>query len=84
MDLHKFSISQLLDGLKNKQFSSTELTKHYLKRISKHDDDLNSYISVTEDLALKQADAADKRYHDDKALPLDGICLLYTSPSPRD
>ena len=77
MDLHKFSISQLLDGLKNKQFSSTELTKHYLKRISKHDDDLNSYISVTEDLALKQADAADKRYHDDKALPLDGIPLAH-------
>ena len=77
MDLHKFSISQLLDGLKNKQFSSSELTKHYLKRISKHDDDLNSYISVTEDLALKQADAADKRYHDDKALPLDGIPLAH-------
>lgn len=32
-DLHRLSIRELTEGLANAQFSSRELTQHYLKRI---------------------------------------------------
>jgi Asp-tRNA(Asn)/Glu-tRNA(Gln) amidotransferase A subunit family amidase len=34
-DLHRLSIRELSEGLKQAQFSSRELTEHYLKRIAK-------------------------------------------------
>lgn len=34
-DLHRLSIRELTEGLANAQFSSRELTQHYLKRIEK-------------------------------------------------
>ena len=77
MNLHELSLKQMLDGLRNKDFSSVELTNHYLSRISEFDSQLNSYISVTSDLALIQAEAADKRYQDNEALSLDGIPLAH-------
>ncbi len=46
-------------ALENREFSSVEITRHYLDRIAKIDDELNSYITVCEDRALKQARAAD-------------------------
>ena len=36
-DLHRLSIRELSEGLKQAQFSSRELTEHYLKRIANFD-----------------------------------------------
>ncbi|WP_029920882.1 Asp-tRNA(Asn)/Glu-tRNA(Gln) amidotransferase subunit GatA [Nevskia soli] len=58
--MHELSLRELGEGLRAKKFSSRELTGHYLGRISQHDKALNSYITVTADRALAQADAADK------------------------
>ncbi|MBT4885045.1 MAG: Asp-tRNA(Asn)/Glu-tRNA(Gln) amidotransferase subunit GatA [Legionellales bacterium] len=58
--LHELPLKQLHLGLKNKDFTSKELTEHYLDRIAKHGADLNSFISVTTEHALEQAQAADK------------------------
>ena len=58
-------------------FTSTELTSHYLERIEKHDKQLNSFISVTSDHALEQAKAADQRYKNEDAVPLDGIPIAH-------
>ena len=55
--MHKLSIAELSKGLKNKEFSSVELTQHYLDRIEVSS--LNSYITVTDELALSQAKQAD-------------------------
>ena len=57
MMMHNLSVAALIKGLKNKDFSSVELTQHYLSRINKSK--LNAFISVTEDLALAQANEAD-------------------------
>jgi aspartyl-tRNA(Asn)/glutamyl-tRNA(Gln) amidotransferase subunit A len=57
--LHELSLRQLAEGLRARQFSSVELTKHYLGRIAAHDPALNSYVTVTADRALAQAAAAD-------------------------
>ena len=77
MDLHKLSLKEQLEGLKNSEFTSVELTSHYLKRISDHDEKFNSFITVTEDNALIQAQAADERYKKDKSLPLDGVPIAH-------
>ena len=69
--MHKFSVAELSKGLKNKDFSSVELTKHYLRRIDRSD--LNAFITVTEDLALSQAREADSRLAKGNANVLTGI-----------
>jgi len=69
--MHKFSVAKLSKGLKNKDFSSVELTKHYLSRIDRSD--LNAFITVTEDLALSQAREADSRLTKGNANVLTGI-----------
>ena len=48
MELHKLSLIKQLEGLKKNEFSSVELTSHYLKRISEHDEKLNSFIPPKE------------------------------------
>jgi aspartyl-tRNA(Asn)/glutamyl-tRNA(Gln) amidotransferase subunit A len=60
MDLINLTIKQAQKGLKNKEFSSVDLAKAYLKQIKKTDKDLNAFLSVTENLALMAAEFADK------------------------
>ena len=77
MELHELTLKEQLEGLKNSTFSSVELTDHYLKRIKAIDPDINSYITVTEELALSQAKEADTRYNNNNPLDLDGIPLAH-------
>jgi len=69
--LHKLTVTELSKGLKNKEFSSVELTKHFLDRINQSD--LNAFITVTDDLALNQAKAADTKIANGSAGILTGI-----------
>ena len=55
------SITQSKAGLKEKKFSATELTQAYLDRIKATDDKLKAYITVTEEVALKQAKEIDEK-----------------------
>jgi aspartyl-tRNA(Asn)/glutamyl-tRNA(Gln) amidotransferase subunit A len=54
------SIADLAKGLRSGEFSSQELTQTFLGRIKRHGS-LNCYITVTEELALREAKAADAR-----------------------
>jgi len=69
--MHRLTIAELSKGLKNKEFSSAELTEHFLARINQSD--LNAFITVTDDLALDQAKAADKKIANGSAGILTGI-----------
>ena len=40
--MHKLTVAELSKGLKNKEFSSVELTEHFLARINRSD--LNAFI----------------------------------------
>ena len=71
MNMHKLTVAELSKGLKNKEFSSVELTKHFLARINRSD--LNAFITVTDDLALDQARAADEKIANGSAGILTGI-----------
>jgi aspartyl-tRNA(Asn)/glutamyl-tRNA(Gln) amidotransferase subunit A len=77
MELNSLTLKQQLDGLNDSSFSSTELTQDYLNRIKTKDISINSYITVTEELALKQAKEADLRYKKGQALELDGIPIAH-------
>ena len=59
--MHQFTLAEIARGLADKQFSSEELTRSLLARIAQLDPQLNSFITVTEELALSQATAADTR-----------------------
>ncbi|MBF7688651.1 Asp-tRNA(Asn)/Glu-tRNA(Gln) amidotransferase subunit GatA [Acinetobacter rathckeae] len=76
-DLHRLTIKELSSGLKQRDFSSRELTQHYLNRIAKIDPQINSYVTATPELALAQADAADIALNAGNAHPLAGIPLAH-------
>ena len=75
--MHTKSVSDLGDALRRKQFSSVELTTHFLDRIATHDDSLNSFITVTEDIALAEASRADQRRRAGEENPLLGIPIAH-------
>lgn len=59
--MYKKTISELATGLAKKEFSSVELTEHFLQRIRTLDEKLNCFITVTPEKALADAKAADQR-----------------------
>jgi aspartyl-tRNA(Asn)/glutamyl-tRNA(Gln) amidotransferase subunit A len=75
--MHNKTLSELSASLHNGDISSVELTQHYLDRIKKHNGDLNAFITVTEDNALKQAKAADQQLQQKTAGVLTGIPMAH-------
>ena len=73
--MHNKTIAELALGLRNKDFSSEELTRYTLARIESRDKELNSFITVTSDYAIEQAKAADRRIASGDMTPLTGIPL---------
>jgi aspartyl-tRNA(Asn)/glutamyl-tRNA(Gln) amidotransferase subunit A len=73
-DLTKLDLITTIESLKNKDFSSEELTKSYIKNIedNKH---LNSFITETFDLALESAKKSDQKFAKNEARILEGIPL---------
>jgi len=76
-DLHTQTLVELAAGLKARRFSSVELTRHFLKRIEQFNGELNAYITVTPELALSQAAAADVQLAAGKGGPLTGLPLAH-------
>lgn len=73
MELKNLKIAELREALDSKKVSAREVTEYYLDRIKKYDSELECYITVTEEKALKQADAAQKRIDEGKSSALTGI-----------
>ncbi len=73
-DLTKLNLIETVRGLKNKDFSSVELTKSYIKNIEANSN-LNAFITTTFDLALEQAKISDENIANNKARELEGIPL---------
>ena len=58
--MHNKTLAELRDGLVAGDFSSSELTRHFLDRIAALDGAYNSFITVTEEAAMTAAAHADK------------------------
>jgi len=77
MAMHNKTLTQLSQDLASKQYSSVELTQHFLDRIHAAQPSLNAFITITDEQALAQAAAADQRLADGDATPLTGIPIAY-------
>jgi aspartyl-tRNA(Asn)/glutamyl-tRNA(Gln) amidotransferase subunit A len=71
--LHELTIAEIQLLLQQKQFSSREITGHFLDRIAQQNSIYNCYISVDNDGALNAADAADKAIATGANGPLLGV-----------
>lgn len=73
-ELAFYSILQLASLIKNKKISSVALTQFFISRIKKYSDTIQCLISLTEDIAMQQAKAADAEIAKGKYRgPLHGI-----------
>jgi aspartyl-tRNA(Asn)/glutamyl-tRNA(Gln) amidotransferase subunit A len=75
--MHNLTITELIDGLKNRVFSSTEITQHFLARIRNLDSEFNSLITLTENQALKAAKTADQLIAAGNAPELCGVPIVH-------
>ncbi len=73
-ELTKLTIRQTLDGLKNKKFSSTEVTSAYIKNIEQNRH-LNAFITESFDAAMASAKKSDENIAAGKIGDLEGIPL---------
>jgi aspartyl-tRNA(Asn)/glutamyl-tRNA(Gln) amidotransferase subunit A len=70
-ELRKLSLVEMRDGLRAKKFSAVELATEHLDAIEKSN--LNAFITVTRDVALAQAKAADAKLAKGQAGLIEGI-----------
>ena len=75
--LHARSLSELSRGLSDGEFTSRELAESLLQRIDEHQERLNAFITVTTEIALRQADAADKARANGDAGALNGLPIVH-------
>ena len=73
----ELSLAQMAQGLRQKTFSSRELTQAFLDRISQLNPRINAFITVTAETALQQAEQADARLAQSDASPLTGLPLAH-------
>lgn len=75
-ELHTLTIHEAGDLLRQRKISSVELTQAHLDRIRAVEDKVKAFTLVTDELALKQAEEADRRFASGENLsPLTGIPL---------
>ncbi|MFK8028626.1 MAG: Asp-tRNA(Asn)/Glu-tRNA(Gln) amidotransferase subunit GatA [Gammaproteobacteria bacterium] len=75
--MHRLSVLELSRGLAAGEYSSVELTRHFLDRIDSNNDRLNAFISVTPERAMAQAAKADERIKAGNAHALTGVPLAH-------
>jgi aspartyl-tRNA(Asn)/glutamyl-tRNA(Gln) amidotransferase subunit A len=73
--LNDLSLAEAREGLRNKQFSATELAQAHLDAIEAANAALNAFVLVTPERALEMARASDARIKQDEAGALEGIPL---------
>jgi len=77
VSLHHLSVAELARGLRAREFSSVELTAHYLERIAGANPRLNAFVTLCAERALEQARQADGRIAAGAGGPLTGVPLAH-------
>jgi aspartyl-tRNA(Asn)/glutamyl-tRNA(Gln) amidotransferase subunit A len=60
MNIKGLTIKKIHHGLVKKEFSSKELTKSFFDFIKKEDKNINAFLTLSEDLAIKQSEKVDE------------------------
>jgi aspartyl-tRNA(Asn)/glutamyl-tRNA(Gln) amidotransferase subunit A len=74
-DLTKLTIAEAREGLKNKDYTSSELTEAFLTNIEGANGALNAYVAVTADKAREMAKGSDEKLAKGEGGALEGIPL---------
>jgi len=73
-ELYTLSITEAGEMLRRREISSVELTRAHLDRIRAVEDKVKAFTLITDELALQQAEEADRRFsHGATVSPLTGI-----------
>jgi aspartyl-tRNA(Asn)/glutamyl-tRNA(Gln) amidotransferase subunit A len=75
MKLHELTISEAHNLLKKKEITSRELTRGVFDRIAAVEGKVDAFISLSEELAMAQAEHADSVIAGGQCSPLTGIPL---------
>ena len=75
--MHNKTLTELSKGLRSGEFSSVELTRHFLNRIDQLDGVYNSFITVTAEQALAQAAVADQQLAKGNTPALCGVPMAH-------
>ncbi|RUR10673.1 Asp-tRNA(Asn)/Glu-tRNA(Gln) amidotransferase subunit GatA [Legionella sp. km772] len=70
--MEQLSLAQLANALQKKEFSSFELTQHFIRKIN-NNQNLNAFISIDEENALQTAKNADEQLKTGDSRTLTGI-----------
>src|SRR6202049_1210774 len=76
-DLHDRTVAELAAALRARQVSSVELTQALLERVTRHQSQLNAFISITAEAALLEAAQADARLSRKDGGPLTGVPIAH-------
>ncbi len=77
MSLHLRTAAELARGIRAGEFSSEEVTRHFLGRIERGGARLNAFITVTADRAVAEARRADVEIARGEGGPLAGVPLAH-------
>lgn len=69
MNITELTVRQLAQALERKEISAREAAQSYLNAIAEKDGQVGAYLTVTEELALRQADAVDQKRAAGETLP---------------
>jgi aspartyl-tRNA(Asn)/glutamyl-tRNA(Gln) amidotransferase subunit A len=76
-DFHTQTLAQLASGLESGEFNSVELVRALLDRIEAHDKELNAFITVTADAALRAAERCDELRRKGENGVLNGLPIVH-------
>ena len=74
--LYELAVHEAHELLKRREVSSLELTKSVLERIDAVESKIRACVTITKDIALKQAQEADDNIHKGNIMPFTGIPTL--------
>ena len=77
VSLHTLTVAEMARGLRAREYSSLDLTLHFLGRIERMGPALNAFVTVTADRALADARAADERLARGEGGPLTGVPIAH-------
>ena len=75
--LHVRTVAELARGIRDGEFSASELTEALLERIRRFNERLNAFITVTGEQALARAAAADRARKSGSAPLLNGVPIVH-------
>ncbi|MAI07400.1 MAG: Asp-tRNA(Asn)/Glu-tRNA(Gln) amidotransferase GatCAB subunit A [Magnetococcales bacterium] len=75
MELYELGLKEAANKIKNREITSVELTKALLDRIEERNGEINAYVTVDRDHALKMAEESDKRIREGNPRLIEGVPL---------